>query len=314
MCALALAGVVLSARDAAAAAPAQLVSTTITLASSQNPTLTTGTPSITATVTSSTGATPDGSVQFTLTRPDGSTISTSQSLSTSNSVSISLPESPLQAGTYTVAAQYIAGPSDVFASSTTTFYDLADDPTAIATNTHLVASPSVVTAAQTISFTATVSRVDTGTSIPTGTVSFVENGTIIGTATLAAGQATFTSSTLGVGVHHVSALYGGDAAFGRSVATTIAVVNSAGSFLSSSQNPTLTSGTPTITATIPSGATAPTGSVQFSVTRPDGSTINTLQFLSTSNGRASSMPERQLQDGTYTIARSEERRAGEQCG
>src|SRR5439155_25539762 len=120
MCALALAGVVLSARDAAAAAPAQLVSTTITLASSQNPTLTTGTPSITATVTSSTGATPDGSVQFSVTRPDGSTINTLQSLSTSNSVSISLPESPLQAGTYTVAAQYIAGPSDIFANNTTT--------------------------------------------------------------------------------------------------------------------------------------------------------------------------------------------------
>src|SRR5439155_425729 len=160
------------------------VPTTTTLTSSQNPTLTTGTPSITATVTSSTGATPDGSVQFTLTRPDGSTINTLQSLSTSNSVSISLPESPLQAGTYTVAAQYIAGPSDVFASSTATFYELVNDPTAIATNTHLVASPSVVTAAQTISFTATVSRVGTGTSIPTGTVSFVENGTIIGTATL----------------------------------------------------------------------------------------------------------------------------------
>src|SRR5439155_14511135 len=103
------------------------VPTTTTLASSQNPTLTTGTPSITATVTSSTGATPDGSVQFSVTRPDGSTINTLQSLSTSNSVSISLPESPLQAGTYTVAAQYIAGPSDDIGSSNATFYELVKD-------------------------------------------------------------------------------------------------------------------------------------------------------------------------------------------
>src|SRR5205823_7316621 len=46
--------------------------------------------------------------------------------------------------------------------------------------------------------------------------------------------------------------------------------------LTSSQNPTLTTGTPSITATVTSstGAT-PDGSVQFSVTRPDGSTINT---------------------------------------
>src|SRR5439155_673101 len=148
------------------------VPTTTTLASSQNPTLTTGTPSITATVTSSTGATPDGSVQFSVTRPDGSTINTLQSPSTSHSVPISLPETPLQPGTSPGAAQYFSGPSAVFASSTATFYALVNDPTAIATNTHLVASPSVVTAAQTISFTATVSRVGTGTSIPTGTVSF----------------------------------------------------------------------------------------------------------------------------------------------
>src|SRR5439155_12097739 len=90
------------------------------LTSSQSPTRNTSRPPDSRSVTCSSGPTPDGSVQFSVTRPDGSTISTSQSLSTSNSVSISLPESPLQAGTYTIAAQYIAGPSDVFASSTAT--------------------------------------------------------------------------------------------------------------------------------------------------------------------------------------------------
>src|SRR5439155_7340064 len=117
-------------------------------------------------------------------------------------------------------------------------------------------------------------------------------------------------------VQPVSELYGGAAASARSVGTTIAVVNTAGSFLSSSQTPTPTSGTPTITATIPSGATTPTGSVQFSVTRPDGSTINTLQFLSTSNSVSISLPESPLQAGTYTVAAqysAEERRVGH-CG
>ena len=226
LCALALAGLVLSARDAAAAAPASAITTTTTLTSSQNPTLTTGTPSITATVVSSTAATPTGSVQFTVTRPNGVAIGALQFLSTTNSVSITLPDNPLQDGTYTIAAQYIDS-SGVFASSAGTFYELVNDPTAVVTSAHLVASPSVVTAGQAISFTATVSRVGTGTSTPTGTVRFVDQGTIIGTATLAAGQATFTTSTLSVGVHHVSALYGGDATFGGSVATTTAVVNSA---------------------------------------------------------------------------------------
>src|SRR5438093_7700326 len=207
MCALALAGVVLSARDAAAAAPAQLVSTTITLASSQNPTLTTGTPSITATVTSSTGATPDGSVQFTLTRPDGSTISTSQSLSTSNSVSISLPESPLQAGTYTVAAQYIAGPSDVFASSTATaLSEVVKPPLSITAPPDVVTvtSSGATTCAATLSnallgtpTTSGATGAVTITRSPSGNVFAVGTTTVTWTATDgAANTATTTQAVI----------------------------------------------------------------------------------------------------------------------
>src|SRR5439155_1119357 len=182
------------------------VPTTTTLTSSQNPTLTTGTPSITATV-SSTVATPNGAVVFTVTRPDGTTTGTLQFL-TAASASISLPGSPLQAGTYTIAAVY-SDSGGIFASSADTFYELVNNASDIATSTHLVASPSVVTAGQSISFTATVAPVGSATATPTGTVSFVDHGTIIGTGTLATGQATFPSSALGVGVHHVSALYGG---------------------------------------------------------------------------------------------------------
>src|SRR5439155_32244 len=174
---------------------------------SQNPTLTTGTPSITATVTSSTGATPDGSVQFSVTRPDGSTINTLQSLSTSNSVSIKIGRASCRESAYTVAAEDIADHKDVFTSST-------------------------------------------------------------------------------------------DTALGVAVCMELTPA-----LLPSSQNPTLTTGTPSITATVTSstGAT-PDGSVQFSVTRPDGSTINTLQSLSTSNSVSISLPESPLQAGTYTVA------------
>src|SRR5439155_1302042 len=165
------------------------VPTTTTLTSSQNPTLTSGAPTITATVTSSTGASPTGGVVFSVTRPNGSVAGTFQFLSSLGTASISLPDSPLQAGTYTISAQY-SDSSIVFADSADTFYELVNNASAVATSTHLGASPSVVTAGQTISFTATVAPVGSATAAPTGSVSFVDHGTIIGTGTLATGQAT----------------------------------------------------------------------------------------------------------------------------
>src|SRR5439155_18310963 len=93
------------------------VPTTTTLTSSQNPTLTSGAPTITATVTSSTGASPTGGVVFSVTRPNGSVAGTFQFLSSLGTASISLPDSPLQAGTYTISAQYSES-SIVFADKT----------------------------------------------------------------------------------------------------------------------------------------------------------------------------------------------------
>src|SRR5439155_15946807 len=84
---------------------------------------------------------------------------------------------------------------------------------------------------------------------------------------------------------------------------TAAGVTGPGSSFSSSQNPTLTTGTPTITATIPSGVATPTGAVVFTVTRPDGTTTSTLQFL-TAASASISLPGSPLQAGIYTIAAS----------
>jgi hypothetical protein len=70
---------------------------------------------------------------------------------------------------------------------------------------------------QSVTFTATV----TGVS-PTGTVTFKDGGTVLGTGTLNAnGQATFTTSSLSVGSHSITAAYGGDA---NNVASTSAVL------------------------------------------------------------------------------------------
>src|SRR5205823_3969177 len=78
-----------------------------------------GAPTTTATTTSSTGASPTGGVVFSVTRPNGSVAGTFQFLSSLGTASISLPDSPLQAGTYTISAQY-SDSSIVFADSAAT--------------------------------------------------------------------------------------------------------------------------------------------------------------------------------------------------
>jgi hypothetical protein len=46
-----------------------------------------------------------------------------------------------------------------------------------------------------------------------GAVTFKDSATVLGTGTLISGKATFTTSTLAVGSHSITAVYGGDANF-----------------------------------------------------------------------------------------------------
>jgi hypothetical protein len=62
-----------------------------------------------------------------------------------------------------------------------------------------------------VTFTATVKSSTTG--VPTGAVTFKDGATTLGTKTLGGGKATFTTSTLAVGAHSITAVYGGDANF-----------------------------------------------------------------------------------------------------
>ncbi|HKS69337.1 MAG TPA: Ig-like domain repeat protein, partial [Ktedonobacterales bacterium] len=79
------------------------------------------------------------------------------------------------------------------------------------------ASSGAVTQGQAMTFTATVSAVSPGAGTPTGTVTFYDGATSIGTGSLSASggvdQATFSSSSLAVGAHTITASYGGDGNF-----------------------------------------------------------------------------------------------------
>jgi hypothetical protein len=90
-----------------------------------------------------------------------------------------------------------------------------------ATSTQLASSLNPSVFGQNVTFTATVgvSAPDTGT--PTGMIQFKDGDTIIDTETLSAGSAAFTTSTLSVGDHSISAVYVGDGIFSASVSPTL---------------------------------------------------------------------------------------------
>jgi uncharacterized delta-60 repeat protein len=108
-------------------------------------------------------------------------------------------------------ARYVALQSDgkiVTANLTDVarFLNQAPTTTAIASS----ADPSV--SGESVTFTATVSTM--GTSTPTGTVQFFDGSTLLGTGTLSTANgvttATFATTTLAVGTHSITAVYGGD--------------------------------------------------------------------------------------------------------
>ncbi len=86
------------------------------------------------------------------------------------------------------------------------------------------ANPSVQ--GQAVTFTATVTGADGGT--PTGEVSFYADGALLGTLSLDNGTATFTTSTLSVGQHAITAVYGGDSVYTGSTGGMEQTVNGDG--------------------------------------------------------------------------------------
>jgi hypothetical protein len=73
-----------------------------------------------------------------------------------------------------------------------------------------------------VTFTATVSAKSPGSGTPTGTVTFKDGTTVLGTGTLNSnGQATFTTSSLKLGNHSITAVYGGDTDFRTSTSAAL---------------------------------------------------------------------------------------------
>jgi len=279
--------------------------TKTTVASSTNPSHFGQPVTFTATVKPAAGSgVPTGSVNFYL---DGSTMPLTAQLYGSGQAKISI--ATLSVGPHTITASY-SGDSNFTASATTA--PLTQTVNQAATKTTVASSVNPSSFGQSVTFTATVSDASPGSGVPTGSVNFYLDGstTPLDTAPLTAGSASFTTSTLAVGSHTITAKYTGDSNFMATLTTAplptvTQKVNQAATKTTVSPPSSTAHGQPvTLTATVTPitpvapGTVVPTGYVTFYI----NNTPETPVSLAVNNGADEAMfPYTFPTAGMYTI-------------
>ena len=225
--------------------------TTVSLKSLANPSSYSFTVTFTATVTPSTAT---GTVTFL----DGSTTLGTGTIQLNGTASYST--SALTGGPHSITASYGGDTKDN--GSTSSVLTQTVNPATTTVTVASSANPS--TYGSLVTFTATVKQ-----STATGTVTFMDGSTTLGTGTISGGKAAYSTPTLVVGSHSLTAAYGGNSNYNpsTSLALTQTVKPASSSVaLSSSANPSVYGSAVILTATVtPSVAT---GTVTFK----DGST------------------------------------------
>jgi len=182
-----------------------------------------------------------------------------------NAGQATLALSSLSVGPHSITAVY-NGDSN-FTPSTSP--PLAQIITVASTTTAVSSSADPSVSGQSIIFNASVSAAGPGGGTPTGQVTFQDGSTVLGTVVLSSGHATFTTSSLAVGTHSISAVYSGDVDYAASASALFSqTVNKASSTtaLVSSPNPSVFGQSVTLTATVSAvapGSGVPTGTVSF---------------------------------------------------
>ncbi|TMC08981.1 MAG: choice-of-anchor D domain-containing protein [Chloroflexi bacterium] len=180
-------------------------------------------------------------------------------------------------------------------------FQLAASGSIVAATTTTVASssnPSVF--GQPVTFTVTVTANPPATDTPVGTVAVTADGNPLATVGLVNGQATVTTSALGVGVHTIAAAYSGSASFLASTGTlTTQTVNqdSTTTTVTSSANPSVFGQPVTFTVAVaanPPGAGTPTGQAVLTI---DGGSPTVLSLV---NGQTS-LTTAALAVGSHTV-------------
>ncbi|MFY9226455.1 MAG: FG-GAP-like repeat-containing protein [Blastocatellia bacterium] len=198
-------------RNNCLAIPTQAPTTTM-VSSTANPSVFGQSITITATVAPMPPATgtPTGLVVFNIDGIDQTPITLSGGQA-------SFPISSFSTGNHTIFATY-SGNSDFLASTSAIFTQTVNQAT---TSTILSSSLNPSTLGQNVTFTATVTVNSPGVGTPSGLVNFFDGSTMIGSGTLSAGVATFSTSTLSLGTHPITAQYLGDINFTDSTSATL---------------------------------------------------------------------------------------------
>jgi hypothetical protein len=270
-------------------------SSSTTVSSSTNPSSSGQVVTFTATVTANSpgSGTPTGSVTF---LDGGSSIGSG----TLSGGSATFSTSSLGVGNHTITASY--GGDGNFTTSTSAAITQTVNAAKVGTTTTVVSSVDPSVFGQSVTFTATVTPAS-GSNTPTGTVTFLDGATTLGTAGLSGGSATFSTSSLAVANHAITATYGGDTNFNGSTSTAITqTVNQANTTtaLTSSVNPSVFGQSVVFTATVSAvapGSGTPTGTVTFL----DGATTLGTGALS---GGSATLTTSSLAVATHSITAS----------
>ncbi len=229
------------------------------------------------------GPVPPGAV----TLYDGSTLLTTLQPDPSGLVTYTLPATTA-AGSHTLSLRY-AGTTVYAPSSQTATVTL---PATLATTLQLLPSPNPGTFDSPVTLSATLSATgssSTSTGPPTGLVRFTDGTATLTTLPLVSGKASFSTSTLALGPHHLTAAYLPDPGFSPAQASTTETIQGIPTLLttSSSSLPSLNQPLSTLVTVAPhDGLThpiAPSGVVSLT----EGSTVlasSPLSSASTTSG------------------------------
>ena len=266
--------------------------TSVVLTSSVDPSQVGQSVTFTATVTALNGGTipPDGTVIF----QDGTT--TLASVTLTGGVA-TYTTAALTNGVHPITAVYSGDVAKEILGETSAV--LIQDVQAVAAIAVVTSgTPSYYGAP--VTFTATITS--SATTPATGSVNFYDAGVKIGSGTLTAGApdiAQFTTSTLAVGTHTITANYGGDnynTAAASAPITQVVIQTVTAVVVTATPNPGIAGVAETLTATVTvsNGGGTPTGLVTFT----SGATVLGTANLNTS-GVAAIAPV--LAPGTYSI-------------
>ena len=224
---------------------------------------------------------PSGMIQF----MNGTTLLGTTSLSSGTG---SIVTSTLALGANSITVQYSGDTNFTGQTSTATTVTVGQ----ASTTANLSSTPASPVFGQSVTLTANLVVISPGTGTPTGTVQFMLGSTSLGTATLASGKGSITTSSLPTATNTITMIYSGDTDFKASTSTGSVTVGQSASTTSlsvSNANPTAVESvtfTATVTATSP-GVGSPTGTVEF---LNNGSSIGTAALSGGSATLTTSLP------------------------